>query len=138
MPRPTAIADDIVMSRRRALVIASSLALVIGAYDGFFGPGTGAFLIVGMVALLGRTLPRATADAKVINFASNAAAVLWFASHGAILWRISLPMAGAQLLGGILGARTAIRGGARVIRVMVTVVSTLLIVKLGHDLWLAR
>ena len=138
MPRPTALADGIALSRGRMVAISSALALVIGSYDGFFGPGTGAFLIVGMVALLGRTLPRATADAKVINFASNVAAVLWFAGHGAILWRVSLPMAGAQLLGGILGARTAIRGGARLIRVMVTVVSTLLLCKLAFDFYVSR
>ena len=60
---------------RRGAMIAGVLALVIGCYDGFFGPGTGTFLIVGFVALCGKSLVRATADAKVVNFGSNLAAV---------------------------------------------------------------
>ena len=69
------------------------LALVIGCYDGFFGPGTGTFLIVGFVALCNRSLVRATADAKVVNFASNLAAVAAFAREGSVMWQVALPMA---------------------------------------------
>src|SRR5205823_6110728 len=61
------------------LAIAAALALVIGSYDGFFGPGTGTFLIVGFVALCGKPMTSATADAKVVNFASNLAALSAFA-----------------------------------------------------------
>src|SRR5690606_29714991 len=56
---------------RHLLAIAAVLAFTVGAYDGFFGPGTGTFLIVGLVGLVGLSLPEATADAKVVNFASN-------------------------------------------------------------------
>ena len=69
---------------------AALLALSIGAYDGFFGPGTGTFLIVGFVALCGRSLVHASADAKVVNFASNLAAVLVFASSGYVVWEVAL------------------------------------------------
>lgn len=120
--------------RPRYLAIAAVLAFVIGAYDGFFGPGTGTFLIVGFVALCGKSPTRATADAKVVNFASNLAAVIAFAIAGTVAWSIALPMAGGQLLGGIVGARLAIRGGAKLIRVMVLVVSGALVAKLGWDL----
>jgi hypothetical protein len=115
-------------------VVAAMLALVIGAYDGFFGPGTGTFLIVGFVALCGRSLVDASADAKVVNFGSNLAAVLVFARDGAIVWEVALPMAVGQLLGGVLGARLAIRGGARVVRAVVLVVSGALIAKLAWDI----
>lgn len=115
--------------------IAAALALGIGAYDGFFGPGTGTFLIVGFVALCGKSLPHATADAKVVNFASNLAAVAAFAASGKVAWAVALPMAGGQLLGGQLGARLALRGGARVIRGVVLVVAAALVAKVGHDLW---
>jgi uncharacterized membrane protein YfcA len=114
--------------------VAAGLALAIGAYDGFFGPGTGTFLIVGFVALCGRSLVHASADAKVVNFASNLAALLVFARDGYILWEIALPMAAAQLLGGTLGARLAMKGGERVVRILVLAVSGALIVKLLVDL----
>jgi uncharacterized membrane protein YfcA len=115
---------------------AALLALVIGAYDGFFGPGTGTFLIVGLVVLCGATLGAATADAKVVNFASNLAAVALFAAKGVVLWEVALPMGAGQLVGGMVGARLAMRGGAQLIRVAVLAVSGALVVKLGHD-WLA-
>jgi len=114
--------------------VAAILALVIGTYDGFFGPGTGTFLIVGFVALCGRSLVNASADAKVVNFASNLAAVTAFALKGVIVWEVALPMAAAQLLGGIVGTHFAIRGGARVVRIAVIAVSGALIVKLALDL----
>jgi len=114
--------------------IAAALALVIGAYDGFFGPGTGTFLIVGFVALGGRSLVHASADAKVVNCASNLAAGLVFSRAGHVMWAVALPMATGQLCGGLLGARLAMRGGARVVRVVVLAVSAALIIKLGLDL----
>jgi uncharacterized membrane protein YfcA len=108
--------------------IAAVLALVIGAYDGFFGPGTGTFLIVGFVSLCHRSLVNASADAKVVNFASNIAAVIVFAREGLIHWDVALPMACAQLCGGVVGAHFAMRGGARVVRIAVLGVSGALIV----------
>jgi uncharacterized membrane protein YfcA len=114
--------------------IAACLALVIGAYDGFFGPGTGTFLIVGFVALCGRSIVHASADAKVVNFAANLAALLLFAERGLVVWEVALPMAVGQLLGGVIGANVAIRGGARVVRIVVLVVSGALIAKLAFDL----
>jgi uncharacterized protein len=119
----------------RYLWIGAALALVIGGYDGFFGPGTGTFLIVGFMILCGRAIGGATADAKVVNFASNLAAVLIFSLGDKVLWKIAAPMAIAQIVGGALGARLAIYGGARLIRVMVLSVSTLLVIKLGYDLY---
>lgn len=112
---------------------AAALALAIGAYDGFFGPGTGTFLIVGFVALCGRSLVHASADAKVVNFASNLAAVIVFASDDVIIWELALPMAFAQLCGGLIGARLAMRGGERIVRGVVLAVSGALIVKLVVD-----
>ncbi len=114
--------------------IVAILAAAIGCYDGFFGPGTGTFLIVGFVALCGMSMVRATANAKVVNFASNLAALGAFASAGSVAWRIALPMAAGQLVGGVIGARMAMKGGAKLIRVMVLLVSGALVVKLGYDL----
>jgi uncharacterized protein len=114
--------------------IPASLALLIGAYDGFFGPGTGTFLIVGFVALCGRSLVHASADAKVVNFASNLASVIVFAHGGFVVWQLALPMAFGQLAGGVIGAQLAMKGGERVVRFVVLAVSGALIVKLLLDL----
>lgn len=129
--KPTRASDE---DRPKRRWVAALLAFFIGAYDGFFGPGTGTFLIVGFVALCGRSLLNASADAKIVNFASNVAAVAIFAWRGTILWQVALPMAAGQLLGGLVGARLALRGGAALVRTMVLVVSGALIVKLAYDL----
>jgi uncharacterized membrane protein YfcA len=91
-------------------------------------------LIVGFVTLCGRPMTQATADAKVVNFASNLAAVGVFVVEDSIAWSVALPMAGGQLLGGMLGARLAIKGGTKLIRLAVLVVSGALVAKLGFDL----
>jgi uncharacterized membrane protein YfcA len=110
------------------------IAVLIGAYDGFFGPGTGTFLIVGLVTFAGRTPEHATAQAKAVNLGSNLAALGVFAAHGNIAWALAGPMAAAQVVGGVIGARLALRGGAATVKVMVTVVAAALWLKLAIDL----
>jgi uncharacterized membrane protein YfcA len=119
---------------RARLWLASMLALTIGAYDGFFGPGTGTFLVVGFSVLLHAPLLRASAEAKVVNFASNLAALSLFASRGVVLWQIALPMAVAQLAGGFTGAHLAVHGGDRLVRAVVVLVVLAVVVKLALDL----
>lgn len=114
--------------------VAALLAFVIAAYDGFFGPGTGTFLIVGFVSLCGKSMTHATADAKVVNFASNLASIVTFAVSGAVAWEVALPMAAGQLLGGVIGARLAIKGGAKLIRIAVLVVTAALVLRLAGEL----
>ena len=120
--------------RHRGSVTAGLVALVLGAYDGFFGPGTGTFLIVASVALLGDGLAEASAGAKVVNFASNLAALALFASRGVVLWRLALPMAAGQLAGGWLGAHLAVRRGDALVRRVAVVVSLALAAKVAWDL----
>jgi uncharacterized membrane protein YfcA len=118
----------------RPVWLAALVALAIGAYDGFFGPGTGVFLILAFVWLFGSDLQHASADAKVVNCASNLGAVLLFASQGTVVWRVALPMAAAQALGAWLGAHSAIRGGNRWVRVAALAVVLGLVLKLTLDL----
>ncbi len=118
-----------------ARLLAGAAALAIGAYDGFFGPGTGAFLIVAFVALLGDGLAHASAAAKVVNFASNLAAVALFSARGTVVWRIALPMAAAQLAGGWLGAHLAVRRGDVLVRRVVVLVALALAARLAWDLY---
>jgi uncharacterized membrane protein YfcA len=118
----------------RSLAVAASIALVIGAYDGFFGPGTGTFLIFGFVLFFGAGMREASADAKVVNFASNLAAVALFSSRGLVAWNVALPMAAGQFAGGLAGAHLAVRGTDRLVRWVVLLVVLALVVKLGTDL----
>ena len=118
---------------KNALLLAGVLALSIGAYDGFFGPGCGTFLILGFSMLLHDSLLRATAAAKVVNFGSNLAAVFIFARHGDILWQVSLPMAAAQMSGAWVGAHIAVKGGEKTIRPVVFLVVIGLVAKLAWD-----
>ena len=120
--------------RRGALAIAGAIAVAIGAYDGFFGPGTGTFLILAFAALLGDGLAHASAAAKVVNFASNLSAMALFAMRGAVVWRAALPMAACQLAGGWLGAHLAIRRGDAVVRRVVVAVALAAAARLAWDL----
>lgn len=117
----------------RAQRMAAVLAWVIGVYDGFFGPGTGTFLILTSVRWLGDSLAAASAHAKVVNFASNLAAVLWFGAQGLVVWPIALPMAVAQTAGAALGSRLVVRGGNRLVRGAVLAVVAALCCKLAWD-----
>ncbi len=124
--------------RRGALPIAGMVALIVGAYDGFFGPGAGTFYIAGFVVLLGLSMARASADAKVANFASNIAAAAIFTHRGVIVWAIALPLACGQILGGFLGAHLAVRRGDPFVRAVVLAVVFALVIKIARDLFLAR
>jgi uncharacterized membrane protein YfcA len=117
-----------------SLPVAGAVALAVGAYDGFFGPGTGTFLIVAFVALLGDGLARASAEAKVVNFASNLAALALFAARGVVVWKLAVPMAAGQLLGGFLGAHLAVRRGDALVRRVVVLVALAAAVKLAWDM----
>jgi len=119
----------------RPQLVAVSCALVIAAYDGFFGPGTGTFLILVFVLWLKDTATRASADAKVVNFGSNLASVIVFAWCGWVRWRIALPMAAAQFAGGIVGAHLTVKGGDKIVRRVVPVVVLAAAAKLAYDLF---
>ena len=118
----------------RPLAIAVAIALVIGAYDGFFGPGTGTLLIVGFMWLLGEAAEAASANAKVVNFASNLAAVAWFGAHDQIVWSISLPMAAGQFAGALLGAHLVLVRGGGLVKLAAVVVALAMVAKLTYGL----
>jgi uncharacterized membrane protein YfcA len=110
------------------------LGLTIGFYDGFFGPGTGSFLIFGFVRLFGMDFLKASASAKVINAATNLSAIAFFASHGPILWTVGLIMAACNLAGAQVGTLLALKRGAGFVRQAFLVVVAVLIVKLAWDM----
>ncbi len=112
----------------------AAIALTLGAYDGFFGPGTGSMLIIAFAVVFGDSLTRASGNAKVVNLASNLAAFLMFARRGTIVWSIALPMAAGNILGAALGARLALARGDRLVRWVVLVVVLAVVIKLSLDL----
>ena len=110
-----------------------AVGLVLGFYDGFFGPGTGSFLVFIFVRWLGYDFLNASASAKVLNVATNAAALVLFAAKGHVWWHLVLPMAVANIVGSLLGTRLAMKHGAGFVRVMFIVVVGALIVKTSYD-----
>lgn len=101
---------------RRTLAVLVPAGLLIGFYDGFFGPGTGSFLVFVMVRLLRFDFVTGTGNAKAMNFASNIASLVTFILGGTVLWSVAIPMAIANAAGAWTGSTLAIRQGARFVR----------------------
>lgn len=122
---------------RIATVLASlATGAAIGFYDGFFGPGTGSFLIFAFVGLFGFSFLAASASAKLVNVVTNLAALAYFVPNGHVLYGVALPMAACNIAGSLLGTRLALRlGSAFVRRVFVIVVGALLL-RLAWDVLL--
>lgn len=106
------------------------MGMLVGFYDGIFGPGTGSFLTIGFVMLFGFGLTRASGNTKILNLVSNLAALAIFIPAGDVVWPAAFAMAAGQVAGGYIGARTGIRYGARIIRPLVVVVSIALALRL--------
>ena len=111
--------------------IGIAMGALLGFYDGFFGPGMGSFLIFTFVGLFGFDFLSASASAKVINFATNLAALILFAATGHVLYQYALPMAACQIAGSVTGTRLAMKRGNAFVRVLFLVVAGALIVRFG-------
>ena len=104
-------------ARMASTAFSVAFGLSLGFYDGFFGPGTGSFWTLAFLAFRGFALPQATAQTKVMNLTSNAAALVWFAIHGDVLWGLGLGIGAANVAGALAGSSLAMEKGARLIRV---------------------
>ena len=120
----------------RETLVACAIGAVIGWYDGFFGPGTGSFFIFLFVRLLGYDFLNASASAKLLNVATNVAAIALFAMKGHVWWQIGLVMAVANVVGSLLGAHLALKHGAGFVRGIFILVVGMLILKTGYDAFL--
>ncbi len=118
---------------RRHTGVAMATGLVIGFYDGALGPGTGSFFVISLVGLLGYSFLEASAKARLANWATNLAALCVFVPQGAVLWKVGLVMGLCNLLGGYVGARTAVARGVGFVRVFFIVVVSAFIVRIGGD-----
>ncbi|WP_186315412.1 sulfite exporter TauE/SafE family protein [Micrococcus luteus] len=119
--------------RSTALARAVALGAAVGFYDGVLGPGTGTFLILGLVLLLKFDFLHASAQAKVVNLATNLGALAYFVPSGHAVLGLGLLLGAANLVGGYVGARMAIARGTGFIRVVYLMVVAALIVKVGAD-----
>jgi uncharacterized membrane protein YfcA len=120
--------------RRRHYVVATVAGLCIGFYDGLLGPGTGSFLLIVLVAVLGFSFLQASATAKVVNLGTNLAALIVFGLTGSVLWVLGLLLGACNIAGAVLGARMAIRRGSGFVRIVFLSVVGVLILRLGWDL----
>lgn len=116
------------LSKNKQLFYAVLMSVFIGFYDGFIGPGTGSFLVLAFVAVLGFDFLHASANAKIVNLATNFGSICLFILKGKIIWAIALPMAVCNAFGGWLGAKLAIKKGNKFIRIffLIVVIGTLL------------
>lgn len=124
-------------SEKAQLWLATGIGLVIGFYDGFFGPGTGSFLVFLFVRVLGYDFLHASASAKLLNWSSNFAAISLFAFKGHMWWQLALTMAVANVIGSLLGTRLALKHGAGFVRIAFIIVVGLLIAKTARDAFFA-
>lgn len=117
----------------RSASIAVAVGGVIGFYDGFFGPGTGSFLIFLFVRLLGMDFLRASVSAKLLNVATNAAAISFFAGNVELMWTLGALMAVCNLCGAVIGSRLALKHGTVFIRKIFLAVVAVLILRIAYD-----
>lgn len=109
------------------------LASALGFYDGFFGPGTGSFLIFGLIHIFGFDFKKAAANAKLLNLGSNLTAAILFLINGQVAFKYGIPMAISMIIGAKVGTLLAIKGGSKFIKPIFVIVSFVLVVKMGID-----
>lgn len=123
------------ISSQRQLLNAVAISFVVGLYDGFIGPCTGSFLVVAFIAIMGFDFLHASANAKMVNLATNFGSICLFMLKGKIIWAIALPMAASNALGGWLGAKLAINKGNGFIRIFFLVVVIGTLVRFAYDVF---
>lgn len=127
------LGDEDRRQRLSHTMFAFTAGLGIGFYDGFFGPGTGSLFSLACVTLLGFNLAKATAHAKVLNFTSNIASLIFFLIGGQIVWTVGLTMMAGQFIGANLGAKMVLSKGKALIRPMVVIMSFIMTAKMAYD-----
>lgn len=121
------------LTKNKTIIYSLITGAVIGFYDGFFGPGTGSFLIVIFISVFGFSFLISSVAAKLVNCATNLAALAYFIYNGNIRYDIALPMAICNMAGSWLGAKIALEKGSAFIRILFLVIVTGMIIKFGYD-----
>lgn len=120
---------------KKQLLYVAGISMCVGFYDGFIGPGTGSFFVLAFIAILGFDFLHASANAKMVNLATNFGSICLFALKGKIIWSIALPMAVCNAFGGWVGAKLAIKKGNGFIRIFFLVVVLGTLLRFGYDVF---
>jgi uncharacterized protein len=129
--------ENLKFTHKKRLLFVALIGLLIGFYDGIFGPGTGTFLVFFLVSGIGYAFLKASATAKLVNIATNAGAILSFQLTGHIWWQLGLLLAFANVLGAVIGSRLAIKGGSPLVRKVFLAVTFLLITRVAWDTFIS-
>lgn len=121
---------------KKTLIIGAIFALSMGFYDGFFGPGVGSLIIIGLIKIYGFDFVRASGNAKAMNFTSNITALVMFIIGGKIDYLMGIPVAIFMMLGARAGAKLAIKNGSKLIRPIFIIMSLAAAVKISYDMFL--
>lgn len=127
------VTEERTVTTRRRIAATLLSGVVIGFYDGAFGPGTGTFLIISFTALLAMDFVGASAMAKMVNVGTNFGALVVFGTSGHVLWQLGAAMAVGNIVGARLGARTALRRGAGFVRVVLVVAVVGMVIRLAFQ-----
>ena len=129
--------ENLKYTHNKRLAIVALIGLLIGFYDGIFGPGTGTFLVFFLVSGIGYAFLKASGTAKLVNISTNAGAILSFQLTGHIWWQLGLLLAFANVTGAIIGSRLAIKGGSPLVRKVFLAVTFLLIARVAWDTFIS-
>ena len=121
--------NDIITLDKHTYIIAIIAALIIGMYDGFYGPGTGTFLIIAFTIFAKLSIKTANAQAKVINLTSNITSLVIFLLNKEVIFSIGLAAAVCNMLGGYIGAGLVMKNGAKIVKPSIIFVLVLLALK---------
>jgi len=125
------------LSLARQIIFGAAIGLVIGFYDGFFGPGTGSFFVLAFVVILGFEFVQASAYAKIVNCMTNISALIVFIRQGNYIIGIAILMAVFNITGSIIGSKMALKKGNGFIRVFFLIIVTIMILRYGYDVFKA-
>jgi uncharacterized protein len=122
------------LEAERALKVAIVMGVVLGFYEGFFGPGTGSFLVFALVGIFGFDMLSASATGRFINFTANISALAYFMLQGMVEYSVALPMAVSTIAGGLVGSKLAITHGSSFIRKAFLIVLIAVLAKFAWDI----
>ena len=125
-------AEDVPLRRRLAIILA--ISLTVGVYDGFYGPGTGTFMLLAFVVFGKLGIKEASGETKIANLASNVAALITFLHAGVVWIGLGLIAAAFSIIGNYIGAGLVLKGGTKIVRPIIIVVISLLFIKVIADL----
>ncbi len=120
---------------QKQLIYGSLIGLIVGFYDGFFGPGTGSFFVLGFVVVLGFEFVTASGYAKIVNCITNISALIVFINQGNYLIEIAILMAVCNVLGSVVGSKLALKKGNGFVRIVFLVIVSIMILRYGYDIF---